>query len=99
MARAASQKGMPQRTLERNRYDKLYNDILTICEKEQLLWKADEINTLGVSFVCCVCDALRSLTTITMCLQAEAVRFQKCLQGYNLPQMSKLKKTCGSQYI
>ena len=31
--------------------DNLYNDILTFCEQQHLLWKADEINTLGVSFV------------------------------------------------
>ena len=32
---------------KKSQKDKLYNDILTFCEKEQLLWKADKINTLG----------------------------------------------------
>lgn len=94
MARAASQKGFPQPTPQRNQKDKLY-DILTFCEMEQLLWKADEISTLGVSFVRCICDALWYVDGHHHVFASRGCPIPEVFaqfQEYNLPQMSKHRK-------
>ena len=76
----------------RNQKDKLYH-ILTFCE-EQLLWKADEISTLGVSFVRCICDALwyNSHHHVFASRGCPIPEVFAQFQGYNLPQMSKQRK-------
>ena len=95
MARAASQKGVPQRTVDRNRKDKLCNDILAFCEKEQLLWKADEINTLGVNFVQCVCDVLWYIDNHHHVFASRVCPIPEVFaqfQGYSLPEVSMRRK-------
>ena len=95
MARAASQKGVPQPYLQRNQKYKLYNDILTFCEKEQLMWNGDEINTLGVGFVRCVCDALWYIDSHHHVFASRGCPIPAVFaqfQGYNIPEISKHRK-------
>ena len=58
MLSAASKKGVPSPLPGRNQKEHLYNSVLQFCEKQNFVWKGDEINTIGVKFVRCMCDIL-----------------------------------------
>jgi hypothetical protein len=95
MTAAATQKGVPQHRTARNRKDSLYNDMLSFCEKHELLWKVDEINTLGVSFVTRVCDVLWYIDGHHHVFASRGCPVPEMFiqfQTYNVPQLSKHRK-------
>ena len=57
----------------------LHTHLLSYCEKQEVLWKPDEINTIGVNFLRSVCDVMWYIDGHHHTLQIEAVSFQMYL--------------------
>ena len=90
-----SQPGLPQKVPERNKKEKLYNDILMMLEEENVAFPGDEVESSGHAFLRVVVDSL-------WCLDGhhDALRKQGCpipelfshFNGYNMPEVSKHRK-------
>ena len=94
----ASQKRIPQVLEERNRKDKLYNHLQSYCEKKELTWKAEEVNTLGVSFLKSLCDVLWYIDGHQHVFASRGCPIPDVLAEfhYNTPELSKHRKRAAS---
>ena len=74
---------------------KLHTHLLSYCEKQEVLWKPDEINTIGVNFLRSVCDVMwyidghHHVFTNRGCPIPDV--FDQ-FQGFNTPHLSKHRK-------
>lgn len=80
---------------ERNKKDKLYNDVLTMLEEENVVFPGDEVKSGGCVFLRAVVDSLWCLDD-----HHDALKKQSCpipelfssFNGYNTPEVSKHRK-------
>ncbi len=92
---AASASGVPPPIVEHNLKDKLYNDIVSFCEKEELLWRGTEIKTLGTRLVRCLRDVLWYIDSHHHTFASRGFPIPETFsqfQGYNNPHLSKHRK-------
>ena len=84
---------------ERNKRQKLYNDIIKYLTSQQLFFKADEVDTTGTKLVRLLCDIFWHIDGHHHVFRSRSVAIPtefEVFSNYNIPQLSKHRKrrTC-----
>lgn len=90
-----SAKGLPDAVQEKNKKDKLYNDLLLMYRSRNLKMRANEAESIGVKVTRTLCDALWHIDGHHEVFSGRSTPLPdtfKSFHCYNLPELSKHRK-------
>ena len=90
-----SRKKVPSCIQERNKKDKLYNEIIYYLELKKLHWNSNEVNSSGTNFVKSLCEVLWYIDGHQSTISARGYQIPACFkdfQGFNAAELSKHRK-------